>query len=247
MDRAFGLDIGGTGIKGGIVDLATGEIVGERFQRATPQPATVNAVIDTVAEIVRESGWAGPIGCTFPAIVQHGVVHSAANVDPGWVGVHLAELLSARLLRPVTVLNDADAAGVAEMQLGAGRGTSGVVLAITLGTGIGSALFTDGHLVPNTELGHLELDGFNAESRAATSARVREHLSYEEWAVRLQRYFSHVERLFSPDLFIVGGSVSQSADKFLPLLDLRARTVPAELRQNSGIVGAALWAQHCEN
>ncbi|GAB2563073.1 polyphosphate--glucose phosphotransferase [Leucobacter ruminantium] len=241
MNRAFGLDIGGTGIKGAVVDLDTGELLSERIRIPTPQPSTVEAVLDTVERIVHQAGWEGPIGCTFPGIVKQGVIGSAANVDTSWIGVHLAERLTDRLDRPATVLNDADAAGLAEMRLGAGRGEPGVVLLLTLGTGIGSALFVDGRLVPNTELGHLELDGFRAERRAATSARERDELSFRVWAEeRLQPYFSHVETLFSPDLFIVGGGVSRKAEKFLPLLSLRTRIIPAQLRSNSGIVGAAL-------
>lgn len=240
MRAAFGLDIGGTGIKGAVVDLERGVLAGERIRIPTPQPATVDAVLDTVGAVLAEAGWDGPVGCTFPGIVRRGVIGSAANVDEGWIGVDLEARLAERLGRPARVLNDADAAGIAEMRLGAGRGVQGVVLVMTLGTGIGSALFVDGVLVPGTELGHLELDGHNAESRAATSAREREGLSYEEWAERLQRYFSHVERLFSPDLFIVGGGVSKKAERFLPLLSLRAPIIPAELRNNAGIIGAAL-------
>lgn len=243
MDRAFGLDIGGTGIKGAIVDLGTGELASERIRIPTPQPSTVDAVLDTVAEIVAQAEWEGPIGCTFPGIVRHGVIGSTANVDHSWMGVHLGERLSERLDRPAFVLNDADAAGLAEVHLGAGRGAKGVVLVLTLGTGIGSALFVDGRLVPNTELGHLELDGFEAEKRAATSARERDELSFKVWAEeRLQPYFSHVEALFSPDLIIVGGGVSRKAEKFLPRISLRTPIIPAELRSNSGIVGAALRA-----
>lgn len=237
---AFGLDIGGTGIKGAVADLATGELASERIRLDTPQPATVDAVLDAAEHIVARAGWEGPVGCAFPGIVKHGRVGSTANVDGSWLGVNLAEQLADRLGRPVRAINDADAAGVAEMRLGAGRDEPGVVLVATLGTGIGSALFTDGHLVPNTELGHLELDGANAELRAATSARKRENLSWEAWAERLQRYFDHIDRLFSPDLIIVGGGVSRKAERFLPLLSLPQRIVPAELRQNSGIVGAAL-------
>lgn len=240
MNTAFGLDIGGTGIKGAIVDLASGELVSERVRIDTPQPATVAAVLDTAAAVVREAGWDGPVGCAFPGIINRGVVGSAANIDDEWLGENLEQRLSARLGVPVRALNDADAAGLAEMQLGAGRGRDGVVLMLTLGTGIGSALFVDGRLVPNTELGHLEIDGFDAETRASAAARERAGLSYEEWGVRLQRYFSHVEQLFSPDLFIVGGGVSRKAERFLPLLSLQTPVIPAELRQNSGIVGAAL-------
>lgn len=242
MVHALGIDIGGTSIKAGVVDSSTGDIVGERFKLPTPQPATVDAILGTVVQIVHLANWAGPIGCTFPGIVKEGIVGSAANVDKEWIGVHLSQRLTERLGCRVTVLNDADAAGVAEMRLGAGRGRNGVVLLIALGTGIGSALFLDGKLIPNTELGHLELDGQTAERQAAASARVRDGLSYANWAVRLQRYFTHVEDLFSPDFFIVSGTVSQDSDQFLPLLSLRTPIMPAELGQNSGIVGAALSA-----
>ena len=240
MSTAFGLDIGGTGIKGAVVEFATGELASERIRIPTPRPATVEAVLDTVEAVVTRAGWGGPVGCTFPGVVKRGVIGTAANVDEEWIGVHVGERLGERLGRPVAVLNDADAAGLAEMRLGAGRGASGVVLVSTLGTGIGSALFVDGRLVPNTELGHLELDGRNAESAAATSAREREGLSYEEWSRRLERYYAHIERLFSPDLIIVGGGVSKNADRFLPLLSLRTPIVPAALRNNAGIVGAAI-------
>lgn len=242
MSLAFGLDIGGTGIKGAIVELESGELASERVRIDTPQPATVGAVLETAAAVIAETGWKGSVGCTFPGIVRRGVVGSAANVDDEWLGVSLDERLGSHLGMPVRALNDADAAGLAEARLGAAKGVPGVVLLLTLGTGIGSALFVDGKLVPNTELGHLELDGAGAETRASTAAREREGLSYEEWAQRLQRYFSHVERLFSPDLFIVGGGVSRKAEKFLPLLSTNAPIVPAAMRQNAGIVGAALAA-----
>ena len=240
MNAGFGLDIGGTGIKGAMVDLEQGALAGERIRIPTPQPATVAAVLDTVEAVVTEAKWEGPIGCTFPGIVKHGVVGSAANVDHGWIGVDLAEQLSGRLGHRAHILNDADAAGLAEMRFGAGQGENGVVMVLTLGTGIGSALFVDGRLVPNTELGHLELDGHDAETRAANSVREREDLSYEKWAKRLQAYFSHVEALFSPDLFIVGGGISKKADKFLPLLSLNTPIVPAKLLNQSGIIGAAV-------
>lgn len=240
MSTAFGLDIGGTGIKGGIVDLGTGELLSERVRFDTPQPATVVGVLDTAAAVVAATGWEGPVGCAFPGIVKGGVVGSAANIDDEWLGENLESRLAERLGAPARSLNDADAAGLAEMRLGAGRGRAGVVMMLTLGTGIGSALFIDGRLVPNTELGHLELDGPNVESRTSAAARKREGLSYEEWGARLQRYFSHVEALFSPDLFIVGGGISRKADRFLPLISVRAPVIPAHFRQNSGIVGAAL-------
>lgn len=245
--RGFGIDIGGTGIKGALVDLEKGLLASERIRIDTPQPATVDKVLDVVEEVVSSAGWDGPVGCAFPGIVRHGVIGSAANVDQEWVGVDLVEQLSARLGHPVSALNDADAAGLAEVRYGAARPhvaahPEDVVLVVTLGTGIGSALFVGNTLVPNTELGHLELDGRNAESHAAASARKRDGLSYRDWAPRLQRYFSHLERLFSPDLFVVGGGASKKADQFLPLLDLQAPIIPAELRNGSGIVGAALEA-----
>ncbi len=240
MGKGFGIDIGGTGIKGALVDLEQGVLAGERVRIPTPQPATVPAVLDTVAAVVEQAGWSGPVGCTFPGIVRHGVVGSAANVDDSWIGTDLAAQLSERLGHPATVLNDADAAGIAEMRFGAGRGVPGVVLIVTLGTGIGTALFIDGRLVPNTELGHLELDGYDAEKRAASSVKTKEGLSFKEWSERLQRYFSHVEMLLSPDLIIVGGGVSKKSEKFLPRLSLQAPIVPAQLLNQSGIVGAGV-------
>ncbi len=236
----FGIDIGGTGIKGALVDLQAGVLAGERVRIPTPQPATVPAVLDTVVAVVKEAGWSGPVGCTFPGIIRHGVVGSAANVDKTWIGTDLAVELTRRLGYQATVLNDADAAGIAEMRFGAGRGKNGVVLIATLGTGIGTALFVDGRLVPNTEFGHLEIDGYDAEKRAASSVKTNEGLSYKAWSERLQRYFSHVEMLLSPDLIIVGGGISKKAAKFLPRLDLQAPIVPAQLLNQSGIVGAAV-------
>lgn len=240
MGNGFGIDIGGTGIKGALVDLEQGVLAGERVRIPTPQPATVPAVLDTVAAVVEQAGWSGPVGCTFPGVVRHGVVGSAANVDDSWIGTDLAAELGARLGHPATVLNDADAAGIAEMRFGAGRGVPGVVLIATLGTGIGTALFVDGRLVPNTELGHLELDGYDAEKRAASSVKTNEGLSYKAWSERLQRYFSHVEMLLSPDLIIVGGGISKKSEKFLPRLELQAPIGPAQLLNQSGIVGAGV-------
>ena len=240
MGRGFGIDIGGTGIKGALVDLEQGVLAGERVRIPTPQPATVPAVLDTVAAVVEQAGWSGPIGCTFPGVVRHGVVGSAANVDDSWIGTDLAAQLGARLGHPATVLNDADAAGIAEMRFGAGRDVPGVVLIATLGTGIGTALFVDGRLVPNTELGHLELDGYDAEKRAASSVKTNEGLSYKAWSKRLQQYFSHVEMPLSPDLIIVGGGISKKSEKFLPRLELQAPIGAAQLLNQSGIVGAGV-------
>ncbi|GER24388.1 polyphosphate glucokinase [Zafaria cholistanensis] len=246
---AIGIDIGGTGTKGGIVDLDKGKLVGDRVRIPTPRPATPEALAETVGQIVAELS-ARPeappphlsVGVAFPAIIHHGVARSAANVDPAWIGTDVDALMTLRLGRPVQVVNDADAAGLAEARYGAGRGVAGTVLVLTLGTGIGSALIHNGVLVPNVELGHLELDGANAESRASASAREREELSWTEYAQRLQRYFSHVEFLFSPNLFVVGGGISKRSEDFLPHLTLATPVTTAALRNNAGIVGAALRA-----
>jgi polyphosphate glucokinase len=245
----IGIDIGGTGIKGGIVDLKKGKLVGERFRIPTPQPATPEAVAAVVAEVVAEldsregaPGLGSPVGVTFPSIVVDGVTLSAANVDKSWIGTNADALFTRVLGRPVHLMNDADAAGLAEARFGAGKDTSGVVLTITLGTGIGSAMVNDGRLVPNTELGHLEMNGTDAESQASASARERLGLDWDEYAQRLQQYFSHVEFLFSPRLFIVGGGISKRSEDFLPQLSLKTSIIPAKLKNNAGIVGAALQA-----
>ncbi|MFF2652134.1 polyphosphate--glucose phosphotransferase [Streptomyces sp. NPDC058045] len=241
----FGVDIGGSGIKGAPVDLARGDLSEERFKVLTPHPATPDKVADGVREVVRHFGWTGPVGVTFPGVVTGGAtIRTAANVDRGWVGTDAGALLGERLGGvPVTVLNDADAAGIAEMNFGAGRGRRGTVLVLTFGTGIGSALFVDGTLVPNTELGHLELHGHDAERHASTKAKDDHELTWEHWARRVQKYLAHVEMLFSPELMVIGGGVSRKAQKFLPLIEgIRAEIVPAELRNNAGIVGAAMRA-----
>ena len=243
----IGIDIGGTGIKGGIVDLKKGKLIGDRVRFPTPQPSTPESVAEVVAQVVAELSArpdapdaSSPVGVTFPGIIQHGVVHSAANVDKSWLEADIDGMLTARLGRPVEVINDADAAGLAEARFGAGEGVAGTVLVITLGTGIGSAFIFDGKLVPNAELGHLEIDGFDAETKASAVAREREGLSWEQYSVLLQRYFSHVEFLFSPELFIVGGGISKRADEYLPHMKLRTPIVPAELKNDAGIVGAAI-------
>lgn len=243
----IGIDIGGSGIKGAPVDLERGELARERVRLETPEDSTPEAVADLVADVVAQLAGdveeGSPVGITVPAVVDHGVVRTAANIDKGWIGTDADALFTERLGRPVHVVNDADAAGVAEVRYGAGADRRGVVLLTTLGTGIGSALFRDGELLPNTELGHLEIDGHDAETKASASAREREDMPWKQWATtRLQRYFGHVEFLFSPNLFIVGGGVSKKADKFLPFLELRTPVKVAELRNNAGIVGAALWA-----
>ncbi|WP_206478598.1 polyphosphate--glucose phosphotransferase [Kocuria sp. KRD140] len=221
----IGIDIGGTGTKGGIVDLATGQLVGERFRIPTRH-----------------------VGIVFPAIIKNGVALSAANVDKSWINTNVDALMTETLGREVEALNDADGAGLAEAHYGAGKGKEGLVMVITLGTGIGSAMILNGQLVPNAELGHLEIDGFDAETKASAAAREREQLPWKKWAKkRLQRYFSHVEFLFSPSLFVIGGGVSKNSEKFLPYLELRTPVEIAALRNNAGIVGAALWAQQCRD
>ncbi|GAA1362979.1 ROK family protein [Arthrobacter rhombi] len=249
ISTAIGLDIGGTGIKGGIVDLKKGKLIGDRYRIDTPKPSTPQAVAEVVAQIVAELGARdgapdadAPVGITFPAIIHEGIALSAANVDKSWIDTDVDTLFTDALHRPVQVMNDADAAGLAEVRYGAGEGVEGTVLVITLGTGIGSALIHDGILVPNLELGHLEIDGHDAESRASASAREREDLAWDDYAVRLQRYFSHVEFLFSPRLFVVGGGISKRSEDFLPQLDLRTPIKPAALKNNAGIVGGALQA-----
>jgi polyphosphate glucokinase len=240
VDESFGIDIGGSGMKAAPVDLATGTLTAERHKILTPRPATPEAMAPVVAELVRHFDWSGPIGVTFPGVVRHGVVHSAANVDTAWLDTDADELFTKEVGTDVHVVNDADAAGLAEVRYGAGRDRRGVVLVLTFGTGIGSGLFVDGVLVPNTELGHIEVDGHDAESRAAASVREREDLSWKDWAKRVQRYLEAVVKLLSPELIIVGGGASRKADKWVPLLDVGTEIVPAALENEAGIVGAAL-------
>ncbi|MFJ6747051.1 polyphosphate--glucose phosphotransferase [Streptomyces sp. NPDC091266] len=246
--KVFGVDIGGSGIKGAPVDLERGDLADDRYKVLTPHPATPDAVADCVKQVVDHFDWTGPVGATYPGVVTGGTTRTAANVDKGWIDTDAATLLTGRLggapgASPVTVLNDADAAGLAEMTFGAGRGRTGTVIVLTFGTGIGSAVFTGGRLVPNTELGHLELHGHDAEKRASTKAKEDEDLTWQHWAHRVRKYLAHVEMLFSPELFVIGGGVSRKAEKFLPLIeDIRAEIVPAQLQNNAGIVGAAMAA-----
>lgn len=239
----LGIDIGGSGIKGNLVDTVSGGPLAERLKIATPQPSLPRAVAGGVAEMVAHFGYQGPIGCTLPSVVRRGVALSAANIDKSWIGTDAARLFEEVTGLPVVVLNDADAAGLAEMRFGAGRDRAGVVLVLTFGTGIGSALFVDGVLVPNTELGHLEVAGNNPVERWA-SARVKEDedLSYPKWAERVSAYLGHLDRLFSPDLFVIGGGISRRWAKYGHLLTTTVETVPAELRNEAGIVGAAMAA-----
>lgn len=240
----LGIDIGGSGIKAAPVDLDAGRFSRDRLRIDTPQPAAPKAVADVVHTIVARFGWTGPVGITFPGVVVDGVTRTAANVDKRWIGLDAGGLFAEATGRQVTVLNDADAAGVAELTFGAGKGRSGVVLMLTFGTGIGSALFVDGTLVPNTELGHLEIHGKDAEHRASAHVREAKELSWEKWAQRVELYLRHVDALFSPSLILIGGGVSRKSDKFLPLIDgVNAEVAPATLHNDAGIIGAAMAAQ----
>jgi polyphosphate glucokinase len=242
MAKMLGIDIGGTGIKGAPVDTETGALVADRHRIVTPHPATPEAVAKVVGEVAAFFNWKEPAGATFPAVIKNGVAYTAANVDKSWIGADAGKLFSAAIGAPVTVLNDADAAGVAEMEFGAGKGVAGVVIMVTLGTGIGSAVFVDGKLMPNTELGHLKMGKKDAERVAAESVRELKHLSWKQWAKRLDAYFQYLEALFSPDLIIVGGGVSKKSEKYLPLISTRVDIVPAQLLNEAGIVGAAVAA-----
>jgi len=237
-----GIDIGGTGIKAGPVDLAQGTLLAERERVDTPRPATPEAILESVRGVVERIDATGTIGITLPAVVLHGVVKTASNIDPEWIGTDAIDLFSSALGRPCGVVNDADAAGMAELRFGAGMGQAGTVILVTLGTGIGSGLFVDGVLVPNAELGHLHLHHGDAEKWAAESAREREDLSWKDWGQRISQYLELVESLLWPDLFIIGGGVSRRADKFLPFVECRTRVVPAALHNDAGIVGAAMVA-----
>lgn len=239
----LGIDIGGSGIKGAPVDLQSGKLLTDRLRLDTPQPSTPNAVIDVVCRLVRHFEWQGTVGCTFPAIVKAGMTLSAANVDKGWVGFAAEKMLRQQTGRPLLLSNDADAAGIAEMAFGAGVGQQGLVLIITLGTGIGSSIFYNGQLVPGSELGHLELNGREAEKWTAGVVRKRENLKWKQWGSRLNDYLAHLEFIFSPDLIILGGGVSRRFERFAPCLSLQTQVVPAALRNEAGIVGAALAAR----
>ncbi len=241
--HGFGVDVGGSGIKGAIVDLATGELVEDRIKIETPRPATPEAVAVTVAEIVARAGWEGPVGITLPSVVTSGIARTAANIDKSWIGTDAQAVFSRALGgRDVTVLNDADAAGLAEDRYGAGKDVDGVVVLLTFGTGIGSAIIHNGVLLPNTEFGHMEVDGQEAEHRAASSVKDTKGLSYKEWAAEVTRVLCRFEDLLWPDLFIVGGGISRKHEKWIPRLENRTPVVPAALLNTAGIVGAALCA-----
>ena len=247
---AIGIDIGGTGIKGALVDVKTGEMIGDRVRVETPEGGSTDDIIATVKALIKKLPAAPadtPIGICFPAVVQHGVTKSAANISKKWIGFDADKAFTKALNREVHLVNDADAAGLAEMRFGAGRAERGLVIMTTLGTGIGTALFFDQKLIPNAELGHIEIDGVDYESMAAFSAKEREDLSWKQWAERLQKYYSTLQRLFSPDMIIVGGGVSKQHEEFLPLLDIDCEIVPAEMRNNAGILGAARLAFRLAN
>jgi polyphosphate glucokinase len=241
-ELSFGIDIGGTGMKAAPVDLTTGELAAPRFRLDTPQPSSPARLAEVARQLVEHHQWDRPVGVCMPSVVTHGVVRSAANIDDTWLGVDGEELFREVLGRPVHLVNDADAAGVAEMRWGAGRGRSGVVICLTFGTGIGSGMFVDGALVPNTELGHLELDGSDAEQRAAASIRQRDDLSWKQWAVRVDRYLGHIVKLFSPELIILGGGASKRPEKWVERLDPGCELAVAKFANNAGIAGAALIA-----
>ncbi len=244
--RGLGIDIGGTGIKGALVDLTDGSLISDRFRLDTPQPATPEAVATTVRSVAGQMTYTGPVGVTFPGVVMRGTVRTAANVDGSWVGTSLIETLAPVLPGPVTGLNDADAAGLAEVRFGAGEDRSGLVVMVTLGTGIGTALIHDGILIPNAELGHIEVDGHDAETRASVAARERRGLSWEQWARKVQKYLRQLERLLWPELFILGGGVSRRPETWFDLIETRTPKVIATLANNAGIVGAALAAAEAQ-
>lgn len=240
MAEILGIDIGGTGIKGAPVDTLRGKLLAERFRVDTPRPANPKSVAASVNEVVKHFKWKGPIGITLPAVVKNGQVYTAANIDKGWIGLDGQGFLSKAIKLPVVLLNDADAAGIAEMKFGAGKNKDGLVVIVTLGTGIGTALFYNGHLVPNSELGHIEVDGRDAERRASNRVREEKELGWKEWGKNVNRYLTTLEALLWPTMFLIGGGVSKKADKFLPHLKLDAPVQPAQLLNDAGIIGAAL-------
>jgi polyphosphate glucokinase len=245
MAKALGIDIGGTGIKGALVDTDSGELLSERLKLPTPEGGAPDDIVQTVIRLIADLGGvddAVPVGVCFPAIVRHGRTMSAANVSKKWIGLEAEALFEKALGRDIHFVNDADAAGYAEVRYGAAKNVAGLVILTTLGTGIGSALIYDGVLIPNSELGHLQLDGKDAEKRAAYSAKERDNLDWKDWSKRLQKYYTYLESLFSPDLFIVGGGVSKTYEDFLPLLSLQTPIVPAVHRNNAGILGGAALA-----
>ena len=238
--NVFGIDVGGSGIKGAPVDTQTGELVADRVRIKTPHPATPQAILDTAVKVVRQSGWDGPVGCGFPAVIKNGVVRTAANIDKAAIGFDMQRNLEQELGNAVRVINDGDAAGLAEMRWGAGRDEDGVVLMLTLGTGIGTSVFVGGRLLPNTELGHIEVRGEDAEHRASDSARKRHDLGWKAYAGRLDEYLHKIEDLLWPDLIVIGGGISKKSENFFPHLTARTPIVRAQMLNEAGIAGAAL-------
>lgn len=239
----MGIDVGGSGIKGVPVNIDTGEIVGERYRLSTPEEARPEDMAETVAKILQHFDWKGPVGMGFPAVLRNGVVYTAANIHNSWIETNAEKLLGDKTGCPFYVLNDADAAGIAEMKFGIGKKyNKGVVMVITIGTGLGTAMFVDGKLVPNLELGHIEIRGKDAEARASDAARQRKKMSWEEWGGKFNEYLDRLERLFWPDVFILGGGTSKQFEKFRPYLHLRTEVVPAGFLNQAGIIGAALYA-----
>lgn len=241
MRESFGLDIGGTGIKGAIVDIESGNLLTERYRIPTPEGALPKDVVKAIKQILTMSKYQGSIGCGFPSVIQHGVAMTAANIDKSWIGKNINTFVEKNTGHTTYAVNDADAAGVAEMHFGQGRDKKGVVLFLTLGTGIGSALFLDGVLIPNLEFGHMELNGDDAEKYASAVVRERKNLSWKQYAKRLQEYLRKMESLFWPDLLIIGGGISKVSEEFLPLISIRTPIIPAALKNNAGIIGAALY------
>jgi polyphosphate glucokinase len=243
MMEMMGVDVGGSGIKGALVDLETGELLAAKFRLATPKSAKPKPVAKTVAKVVRYFDWDGPVGIGFPAAIRGGIAVTAANIHKKWIGLNVKRLFTRKVGSPVVVVNDADAAGLAEMRFGAGRDRQGVVLIVTIGTGLGTSVFSNGILVPNSELGHIEIDCEDAELMASDAARKGEELSWKEWGERFNAYLTVIEKLIWPDLIILGGGVSKRSDRFMNYLTVKCEVVPAKLLNEAGIVGAALAAQ----
>ncbi len=242
MTTIFGVDVGGSGVKGALVDVDTGALKTRRFRIPTPRPSTPEAVYETILAVIGDNTWSGPLGVAIPVVVVNGVGRSAANIDPAWVGADVKGALEERCGRPVVVLNDADAAGLAEMAYGSGVGTSGVVIVLTFGTGVGSGLFVDGVLVPNTEFGHLEFHGEIAEATTAGRLVERDDILLIPWAERVNDYLNYLHRLFAPELMVFGGGISKRFEDFSHVFDVPCRVVAATLRNSAGIVGAAAAA-----
>jgi polyphosphate glucokinase len=242
----LGIDVGGTGIKGAPVDTDDGKLLEERFRVVTPQPATVDDVVECIGQVAEHFNWKGEIGCGFPSVVKKGTIYTAANIDKSWIGVNAKEQIEHRTQCRTHMINDADAAGLAEMHFGAGKDNKGVVFLITIGTGLGTALFVNGELIPNTELGHLSIRGKDAEDRASNRIRLEKELSWKQWSKRFNEYLVEVERLFWPDLIILGGGLSKSTAKFTPHLTVQAPVVPAQMLNEAGIIGAAMAFSHPE-